>query len=350
MKPKLLFLVTEDWYFVSHRLPLACAARDAGYDVVIVTQVTNHGDVITNSGLELEPLKFSRSHGKPWQDLMTVVSIFRLYKKHKPDLVHQVSIKPVIYGSIAALFARVPVVINALTGLGFVYSSTQIKAKFLRFLIKPLLKVLLSRKNTWLIIQNPDDQSTLKKAGIINNKQVVLIRGSGVDTDKFRPVDHDLSGTPIVLLAARMLWDKGVGEFVEAARVIKASGKKVKFVLVGDSDPENPACISQQELSGWQASGIVEWWGRRDNMSEILANSTLVCLPSYREGLPKVLIEAAACGKAIVTTDAPGCREIVQHGDNGLLVPIKNAIAIAEGIEKLLDDNKMREEMGKKSR
>ncbi len=350
MKQKLLFLVTEDWYFVSHRLSLACAAKEAGYDVVIVTQVTDHGDVITNSGLKLEPLKFSRSHGKPWQDLMTVISIFRIYKKHKPDFVHHVAIKPVIYGSVAALFARVPVVINALTGLGFVFSSAQIKAKFLRSLIKPLLKILLSRRNTWLIIQNPDDQRTLKEAGIITGKQVAMIRGSGVDSTKFRPFDHSSADIPVVLLASRMLWDKGVGEFVEAARLIKSSGRDVRFVLVGDSDPENPACISQQELSEWQASGIVEWWGRRDNMSEILANSTLVCLPSYREGLPKVLIEAAACGKAIVATDAPGCREIVQHGVNGFLVPVKDASALAEAIEKLLRDDSLREKMGKKGR
>ena len=350
MKPKLLFLVTEDWYFVSHRLSLACAAKTAGYDVVIVTQVTDHADEIINAGLKLEPLKFSRSHGKPWQDLMTIISIYRIYKNHKPDVVHHVSIKPVIYGSIVALFARIPVVINALTGLGFVFSSTQIKAKLLRFFIKPLLRILLSRKNTWLIIQNPDDQTVLREAGIINNEQLALIRGSGVDSKKFSPVDGNSVDSPIILLAARMLWDKGVGEFVDAAKILKASGREERFVLVGDSDSENPACISQQRLLEWQSSGIIEWWGRRDNMPEILGNSTLVCLPSYREGLPKVLIEAAACGKAIVTTDTPGCREIVQHGINGLLVPIKDAKALAEAIEKLLKDNTLREEMGRKGR
>ncbi len=354
MKPKLLFLVTEDWYFVSHRLALACAAKEAGYDVLVVTQVTDHGEEIINAGLKLEPLKFSRSHGKPWQDLMTIISIFRLYKKYKPDLVHHVSIKPVIYGSIAALFARVPVVINALTGLGFVFSSTQAKAKLLRVFIQPLLRMLLSRKNAWLIVQNPDDRVTLRKAGIINNEQFALIRGSGVDRKKFWPVNHQVgnkpSPSPIVLLAARMLWDKGVGEFVGAANILKASGREVRFVLVGDLDSENPACIPYRELLKWQAAGIVEWWGRRDDMPEILGRSTLVCLPSYREGLPKVLIEAAACGKAIVTTDVPGCREIVQHAVNGYLVPIKDAKSLADAIEALLNNKYLREEMGRKSR
>lgn len=350
MKPKLLFLVTEDWYFVSHRLPLACAAKAAGYDVVIATQVTEHGDEILNAGLKLEPLKFSRSHDKPWQDLMTIMSISRIYKDHKPDLVHHVSMKPVIYGSIVALFTRVPVVINALTGLGFIFSSTQIKAKFIRIFIKPLLRILLSRKSSWLIVQNPDDKSTLREAGIIRDEQVALIRGSGVDSKKFRPVDESFVGSPVVLLASRMLWDKGVGEFIEAAKIIKVSRENIRFVLVGDSDPENPACISQQTLSKWQALGGIEWWGRRENMAEVLSDSTIVCLPSYREGLPKVLIEAAACGKAIVTTDAPGCREIVLHGVNGLLVPIKDSVALAEAIEKLIDDNKLREEMGRKGR
>ena len=147
--------MTEDWYFVSHRLPLACAAKESGYDVVIVTQVTEHGDAIINAGLKLEPLKFSRSHGKPWQDLMTIISIFRIYKQHKPDLVHQVSIKPVIYGSIAALFTRVPVVINALTGLGFVFTSSLRKAKFLRAFIRPLLKILLSQKKHMVNYSKP---------------------------------------------------------------------------------------------------------------------------------------------------------------------------------------------------
>ncbi len=353
MKTRLLFLVTEDWYFVSHRLPLACAAKAAGYDVVIVTQVTDHGNAIIDAGLKLEPLKFSRSHGKPWQDLMTIISIFRIYKKYKPDLVHHVSIKPVIYGSISALFARVPVVINALTGLGFVFSSTQAKAKLLRVFIKPLLRILLSRKNSWLIVQNPDDQMTLRSAGIVTNEQFALIRGSGVDRKKFWPVNPQVGNkplpSPIVLLAARMLWDKGVGEFVGAANILKASGREVRFVLVGDLDSENPACIPYRELLKWQAAGIVEWWGQRDDMPEILGRSTLVCLPSYREGLPKVLIEAAACGKAIVTTDVPGCREIVQHAVNGYLVPIKDAKALADAIEVLLNNKYLREDMGRKS-
>lgn len=350
MKPRLLFLVTEDWYFVSHRLPLACAAKAAGYEVIVATQVTEHGDAILKAGLQLEPLKFSRSHGKPWQDLMTIFSINRIYRQYQPDLIHQVSLKPVLYGSIAAIFSRPRVMVNALTGLGFVFSSSQKKAKLLQFMIIPLLRLLLSRKNAWLIIQNPDDQKTLIQAGIINENRTRLIRGSGVDSKKFKPVSNNNSDSPIVLLASRMLWDKGVGEFVEAAKLLKQRKVMARFVLVGDTDPENPSAVPQKTLSEWQASGLLEWWGKRTDMPNILSGATVVCLPSYREGLPKVLIEAAACGKAIVTTDAPGCREIVQHGVNGLLVPVKDTQSLADAIGTLLNNQSMREEMGNQGR
>jgi glycosyltransferase involved in cell wall biosynthesis len=347
---KLIYLVTEDWYFVSHRLPLACAAKDEGYDVVIVTQGREHGNQITEAGLHLEAVDFSRSHGKPWQDLKTLIAIYKIYKRHQPDLVHHVSLKPVIYGSVAAFLVGVPAIVNALTGLGFVFSSAQKKAKVIRALILPLLKFLLTRKNSWLIVQNLDDQKTLEDAGITNQQRSVLIKGSGVDTHRFNIENSDQPSVPIVVLAARMLWDKGVGEFVKAAEIVHSSNPDVRFVLVGDSDLENPSCIPSQTLSNWQKSGIIEWWGKRTDMPDILMNATLVCLPSYREGLPKVLIEAAACGKAIITTDAPGCREIVRHGVNGLTVPVGDSQALAEAILKLLKDEGLRNQMGKKGR
>jgi len=349
MKRKLLYLMTEDWFFVAHCLPLACAAQSAGYEVKVIARENQHGDIIRKAGLDLVAVDFSRSHGRPWQDLLAIISIYKVYRQFKPDLVHHIALKPVLFGGLVVTLARVPVIINTLTGLGFVFSSQQKKAKFLRLFISPLLKWLLGRKNAWLNVENPDDDLTLKNAGILRSDYPTIIRGSGVDEKQFAPIEND-NEVPIIILAARMLWDKGVGEFVEAAKILKASDREVRFVLVGDSDSENPACISQQTLSEWQSSGIIEWWGQRDNMPEILANSTLVCLPSYREGLPKVLIEAAACGKAIVTTDAPGCRVIVQHGINGLLVPIKDAKALAEAIEKLLSDNNLREEMGRRGR
>ncbi len=351
MKPKLFFLVTEDWYFVSHRMQLACAAKEAGFDVIVATQIGKHQELIEEAGLILEPLLFARSHTKPWQDLKTVIQIYRLYKKHQPNIVHHVAIKPVLYGSIASFFARTPAVVNALTGLGFVFSSTQKKARLIRRIISPFLRYLLSRANTWLILQNPDDLQTLRKGKIMSHHRVALIRGSGVDISNFKLQKSLETNIPIVMLAARLIWEKGISEFVEAAQLLNGKGIQVRFVLVGAADIENPSAVSEELLSDWDKDGVIEWWGRRDKMADVLSQADIVCLPtSYREGLPKVLIEAAACGKTIVTTDAPGCREIVQHGVNGLLVPVKDSQALADAIETLLMDPDLRKTMGDEGR
>jgi len=345
----LLFVVTEDWYFCSHRMQLAVAAKKAGYNVAVVTQETNHGDEIRQAGLRLIPIKFQRSGRNPFSDLMTMRSLIRIYRTEQPDLIHHVSLKPILYGSIAARFSGISNVINAMTGLGYVFSSEDLFARFIRFLISPFLRYIFSDRMTMIIFQNRDDLKTLEDRNLVKHEQAVIIRGSGVDTDIYVP-GEDNTDIPQVILVARMLWDKGVGEFVQAAKLLIEKGIPVRFILIGDSDSENPAAISIEQLKAWQSEKVIEWMGRRDDIPKLLQQSTIACLPSYREGLPKFLLEAASVGLPIVTADVPGCREVVINGENGYLVPPRNPEALADAIEKLLNDKALRREMGGKGR
>lgn len=346
--PRLLFLVTEDWYFCSHRLPLACAARDAGFDVAVATRVTAHGERIRAAGLRLIPLTLRRSGRNPWRELMSIAEITRLYRAEKPDIVHHVALKPVLYGSLAARIAAIPSVVNALAGMGYVFTSGKPSARLLRPLVTLAFRLLLKRG--CIILQNPDDRAVLLKAGVAFPEQITLIRGSGVDTAHFTPVPEPDAAVPLVVLPARMLWDKGVGEFVAAAHMLRDEGLAARFMLAGDRDPDNPAAIPAAQLETWRAAGIVEWHGRQEDMARLLAQSHIVCLPSYREGLPKALLEAAASGRAIVATDVPGCREAVRHGVNGLLVPARDAAALADALRRLITDPALRREFGQRGR
>ena len=348
-KGKIIYLVAEDWYFCSHRLQLACAARDEGYEVVVVTRVTAHGDEITRNGLKLIPVNMCRRGLNPLSELPLLFHLIKVYRQERPDLVHHVALKPVIYGSLAAAISRVPVKINALGGLGYVYSSDSKKAWLLRTILRVILRGLLNWGNSKVILQNKDDLETLVKASILKPDRVVLIRGAGVDLQEFA-VSTESDEMPVVMLASRMLWSKGVGEFVDAAVILKGMGVVARFVLVGEADSVNPASISQEQLKKWQREGVVEWWGKRDNMPSVLSQASIVCLPSYREGLPKVLLEAAASGRPIVASDVPGCREIVKNGKNGFLVPARQSEPLAEAINRLVVNPELRQEMGCKGR
>jgi glycosyltransferase involved in cell wall biosynthesis len=285
---KLAFFVTEDWYFCSHRLPLAEAARDAGYDVSVITRVQAHGEVIETAGLRLIPVELSRRSKNPLSELAVIRQITKAYRALKPDIVHHVAMKPVIYGSIAARAARVPHVVNALAGLGYVFSSDSLAARTLRPAIKVSMRLLLNDDGTRVILQNPDDAEVVCESIGVARDRVVQIRGSGVDPEVFRFVSAP-EDVPVVMLASRLLWDKGVGEFVEAAELLRAEGREARFVLVGDTDDANPASIDADTLGKWKRSGNVELWGRREDMPDVLPQAHIVCLPSYREGLPKVL-------------------------------------------------------------
>lgn len=346
-RPRLLYLITEDWYFWSHRLDLARAARDAGYEVFVATRVTDHGERIRNEGFQLVPLGMVRRRRNLFQELNCIAELVQLYRKIKPQVAHHVAMKPILYGSIAARMARVPVVINAFAGLGYVFIEG--RNRLLRWCVRTALTQVLKLNASTVLVQNQDDKERLVGEGIVQAARTKIIAGSGVDVDAFS-VKPPPSGSPTVLLPARMLWDKGVGEFVEAARCLIQQGIRARFILVGRQDAHNPAGIPESYLTEWGKEGVVEWWGHREDMPAVYEAATLVVLPSYREGLPKVLLEAAACGKAMIATDVPGCREIVRHRYNGLLVPPKDSVALAAAVHELLSDSGLRELMGERSR
>jgi len=347
---RLLFLVTEDWYFCSHRLPIARAARNAGFEVVVATRVGKHTSCIQEEGFRLIPLSMRRRGKNPIREVLTILEILKIYRREKPILVHHVAIKPAIYGSLAARFAQVPIVVNALAGLGFVFSSDNVKANLLRPWIKIAFRLLFNMECGKLILQNPDDRNLLTESGLLSRDRTVLIRGSGVDVARFKASPEPEDRPIVVTMIARMLLDKGVIDFVEAARILKRKDVSIRAVLVGAPDFENPASISEHQLLAWQLEGVIEWLGQRSDIPGVLAESHIAVLPSYREGLPRTLLEAAACARPIIATDVPGCREIVQHGKNGLLVPVKDPYALADAIEQLVTDKAMRQRMGRMGR
>ncbi|MCH8035744.1 MAG: glycosyltransferase family 4 protein [Proteobacteria bacterium] len=304
-KPVLLYLVTEDWYFWSHRLPIARAARAAGWEVLVATRVAEHGERIRREGFRLLPIGLRRRSLAPWREVAAIAELARLYRRERPDLVHHVAMKPVLYGSLAAALAGVPAVVNALAGMGYVFTSSGVKARLLRPLIRTAFRWLLDRPNSRLILQNPDDIAAMTGAamtgatvakGTVTAERVALIRGSGVDIQIFRPREEP-EGTPVAVMVSRMLWDKGVGELVEAARLLRRREVPLRVVLVGPPDPDNPASIPERQLRDWDASGDIAWWGERSDIAEIWAKGQIAVLPSHREGLPKSLLEAAACGR-----------------------------------------------------
>jgi glycosyltransferase involved in cell wall biosynthesis len=342
----LLFVVTEDWYFVSHRLALAVAARKAGLDVAVATRVGNQGDTIRAAGIRLVPFNLSRHRGNPIRELAALV---RLYRGERPDIVHHVALKPVVYGTLAAWLARVPARVNAVAGLGWLFTTTHGMMRLIRPAVRWILARLLNARGSLTIVQNPDDRALLIRSHVPESR-IRLIRGAGVDTTSFSPIPEP-SGLVCIVLAARMLRDKGVGEFVEAARLLTQAGVHARFVLAGIPDLGNPASVPEATLRGWHGHDGVEWWGWHDDMPAVFHKAHIACLPSYYgEGLPKVLLEAAACGLPIVTTNTPGCREVVRDGDNGLVVPARDVPALARALRELVENAALRARLGRRGR
>ncbi len=346
---RLVFVANPAKFFLSHRLPLALAARDAGYDVHIAVAAAPEVNVLRATGLTIHEIPLTRSSSSPLSEWRTIQSLVDLYREIQPDITHHVTIKPVLYGTLAARLANVPAVINAISGLGFVFIATGLKAAIRRKMVSLAYRGILRHKNQRIIFQNKEDYSVFESAKIALRHNAVFIKGSGVDLSLFTPTDEP-SGTITVVLPARLLRDKGVTEFAAAAEILRRRNINVQMTLVGESDFGNPTAILESELQNWQSYKTITWWGYRDDMPEVLKASHIVCLPSYREGLPKSLIEACAAGRPIVTTDVPGCRDVVTHGDNGLLVPPKDASALADALEKLILDQDLRIRMGKRGR
>jgi glycosyltransferase involved in cell wall biosynthesis len=348
-RPRVLFVDNDVNSFYSYRIEMARATRDAGFEVHIAAPSGKASEILLQEGLHFHTIPMTRSGLNPWKELATIAALLKLYRGIRPDLVHHVRLKPVLYGGLAAYGAQVPAVVGLLTGLGYVFIGETRKARVIRRMVTFTCKLAFRRDNQRVIFQNTDDRFEFVERQILPAHKTVLIKGSGVDIHTYRPTPEP-NGVPLVLLASRMLRDKGIDQFVEAASILRASGVRARFVLAGETDPGNPTAISVEQLRAWADSGDVEWWGQRTDMQKVLAQSHIVCLPSLREGVPKVLIEAAACGRPIVTTDAPGCREIVRNGENGFLVPVRNPRALAEAMRLLIEDPALRKTMGQKGR
>ncbi|HWS73475.1 MAG TPA: glycosyltransferase family 4 protein [Thermoanaerobaculia bacterium] len=350
---QLLFVANHAGFFLSHRLPIAIAARERGWEVHVATPKSKHVPRIVEHGLAWHEVRLSRSDVHPFEELRTIADLARLYRRLRPDLVHHVTAKPVLYGTFVARLTGVPAVINAVSGLGIVFAGeSSPRLRLLQRLISIGYRVALRHPRMRVIFQNEEHRAAFIANRWVAAKDAVLIAGAGVDMQEFAPKPRPDDDGPVrVVLATRMLFTKGIAEFVEAARLLRARGANVRMSLVGEPDPANPGSVPLETLQRWHDEGAVVYRGRSEEMPSVFAEADIVALPTYYgEGLPKVLIEAAACGLPIVTTDWPGCREVVRDGENGLLVPIRDAAKLADAIERLARDPELRRRMGERGR
>jgi glycosyltransferase involved in cell wall biosynthesis len=357
LPPRLLFVVNESYFFMTHRLALAEAAQAAGYDVHVAAPDDHvwapeefSVDKIRQAGFEFHAIPLSRRGKNPIRDLKSLISLVLLFRRLRPDLLHLLTIKPVIYGGIAARLAGVKAVVSTITGLGQVFVAQGILPFVLKSLVVRLYGLATGHKKARVIVQNRGDRETIVSTGAVNSEKVRLVRGSGVSMEIFA-MTSEPEGMPVVILPSRLIWEKGVAVFAAAAKYLKAEGVDARFALVGDTQPSNPRAVPKSVIEDWVTDGDLEWWGRHTDMPEVYKSATIVCLPStYGEGVPKVLIEAAASGRPIVTAENPGCQEIVEHGVNGLVVPGNDAFALAEALKLLLSDPDLRKKMGQEGR
>lgn len=340
---KILLFANTDWYLYNFRLELAKVLRDRGDQVVLVSPGGPYASRLQELGYRWLSFPMQRDGMNPWIEMGTIARLVRLYLAEKPDLAHHFTVKCVLYGSLACSLTGIRRVVNSVTGLGYVYMENGGRRRWLQGLITAFYRLVL--RKTRVIFQNPDDRDTFLERRLVEPAQVALIRGSGVDLEKFSP-QPEPPGPPLVILPARLLWDKGVGDFVAAARLLRVEQPHLRFALVGDSDPGNPAAVPEVQLQAWVQEGVLEWWGWHDDMDRVYAQAHVICLPSFREGLPKTLVEAAGSGRPIVASDVPGCREIVHAGENGLLVPVRDVPALARAVNRLIQDPALRKEMG----
>lgn len=346
---KILFMFTEDWAFSSLFLDRAIAAKNAGYKVAVHVRCSEHRTVIEQAGLQVIPHHISRSGLNPFRELMSVFQLVKVLRSFRPDVIHLIALKPIVLGSLASVFYPKAKIVNAPVGMGYLFASNDVRARIARPIVKLVLKSTLGRKRSMTIIENSDDRTSLVEGGFLHSNQIVLIRGTGVNLDVFRPTAEPF-GPKIVVLIARMLRDKGVFEFVESARIIKRTHPTTSFWLIGDADPGNPASLTTQQLQAWNDEGIMTWLGYRTDVADLLTKIHVVCLPSYREGFGKVFVEAGAALRAVVATDVPGCREAVEHQVNGLLVEPKNSDALATALIEVLDNDELRLRLAKEGR
>ncbi len=348
--PKLLFTVTEDWAFCSHRIPTALAAQDAGYDVVVAARMRDHRQQIEDLGFRTVPWAIKRESQNPFSEISALLDLIRIYRTERPDVTYHVAIKAIMYGSIAARLSGVKACINLFSGMGVVFISNTPKFRLIRAMVTPVLRWALKPATARLQVQNADDKAVLNGLEISTPDRTDLIPGSGLDLENFTETPEPENQAPTAVLVGRMLWDKGIGELAQAAQRLMDRSVKLRIVLIGDPDPANPASIPEAQLKAWADAGLMEWWGRRSDIADIYKQSHIAVLPSYREGMPRALLEAAAIGRPLVAFDAVGCRDLVKDGENGILVPFQDANALANALETLANDAGLRKRLGHQAR
>lgn len=351
-KRKILLFANTDWYLYNFRRSLAESLRQEGHEVVLVSPTGPYGPKLEKLGFRWLPFDFSTRSTNPIAELVVLYRLYRLYCRERPDLCHHFTIKCLLYGSIAARLAGIRKVVNAVTGLGHIFTDPGLKARLLRPAVKALYRFALGGEGTRTIFQNSEDRDYFLAAGLVAAERVTLIRGSGVDTGFFTPAPPapDKEGPIKVLFASRLMREKGIFELLAAARELRTQGAPVQFIFAGDLYPGNPSSLTPGDLDAIRAEGLVDYRGHVDDMRELLAECDIVVLPSYREGTPRILIEAAAMARPIIATDIAGCRGLVVDGENGLLVPVQAVEPLAEAVATLAADAALRLRMGETGR
>jgi len=349
---KILFLVNVDWFFISHRLPIAKKALESGYEVTIASRFTEHKAELSEMGFNVIDIPFNRSGSGLSSEINTIKTIKRVIEDVQPSIIHAVTIKPVLYTGLALKVVKrdIPFV-AAISGLGYVFTANSLRAKITKLIASAFYKVALAQKYKTVIFQNSSDEAILTAVAKLNGSDKTLIKGSGADLSVYNYLPENTNADVKIVMACRLLKEKGVYQYIDAAKIVKKQHPNAEFLLVGTPDLENPNTVKQKEIDSWVKQGLVTYLGHRNDIPDVFSNSNIVCLPSfYGEGVPKVLIEAAACGRAIITTDNPGCRDAVIEGETGLTVPIRDAKALATAMLKLIEQPELRVAMGAKAR
>ena len=347
-KKKLLILVNVDWFLISHRLPLVLAAQKDGYEVHIACSFTNDYNKLASLGFHLHELPISRAGLSVFSEIKIFIKILLLIKNIRPNQMHFISIKPIIYGGIASRLLGLKEFISSISGLGYVFTAKTKISILLKPIILFLYRLSLKNSDSLVIFQNSFDRDYFVKQKIVSLENSLLIPGSGVDLEKF-VYTPEPQGEIIIMMVSRLLIDKGIYDFIEAASILKKESSSIKMVLVGGVD-ENPQSIKQYELDNWISEGLIDYWGFRDDIAEVMSKANVIVLPSYRDGLPKCLIEAAACSRATITTDVPGCRDAILPKKTGLLINVKDPQSLVRAIKTLESNQDLRISMGREGR